>query len=426
MRFLIIEEQLRDSCSHHLQYFRTIQEAARARQIEVVIASNREYEDKTLKGVRPVFNDLSRLSSRDAGNRWQRHKALLWNICVNSLALRRLLLSEGHFDRVLCLTTWWPQLFSLWLTNCMTVGNVPPVILLFVNYPRVGEPVEPALRWVSLFVKLLGSKISIYAETSYAQRSWSAFLDQQVGYLVHPASAGEKEKDGSLHSSHNSSLIRNLSSKKKKRERLSPRHCTSSNIDLSLVSSDRNALVFGFYGFARHEQGVDVLMSALKNLKAKGELRAHFRILWPRAFRMPDGTELDPAAFSNLAPEVKILHNPIGPTEYNRILVETDWLVLPYRKKSYEGRCSQISVEACVTGIPGIYTRGTDLEKVFKGYGAGIGVEEGNAVELAEAIRLAVKDNKVFRRLAINRRKKARENFSGRKFIEQICDGTQC
>jgi len=135
----------------------------------------------------------------------------------------------------------------------MAFGNLPPLLFLFINFSRVDEPAEPALRLVNPFVKLLGSKKSICAETSYAQRSWSAFLEQQVCYLVHPACAGEKEneKDRELDSSHNNSLIKQMSIQDKKPEFLSMRQCTSIYNELNLTLSETNAFVFGSYGFAR-------------------------------------------------------------------------------------------------------------------------------------------------------------------------------
>lgn len=186
------------------------------------------------------------------------------------------------------------------------------------------------------------------------------------------------------------------------------------------ASSKAKPLLFGFYGFARHEQGVDVLMEALEILQRRGEMNAEFRVLWPQGFRLPDGRWLERSLFEHLAPAVVFLDRPIDPEEYLQVLADTDWLLLPYRINSYEGRRSRISVEACILGIPAVYTRGTDLEDVFGTHGAGISVAEENPEALAEAIRVAVNEHDTFRRQALERRAQAQEFYSGQRFIEQI------
>jgi glycosyltransferase involved in cell wall biosynthesis len=179
-------------------------------------------------------------------------------------------------------------------------------------------------------------------------------------------------------------------------------------------------LVFGFYGFARHEQGVDVLMRALEILKDQGEWESEFRIVWPQAFQMPDGSWLEPKMFEHLKERVRFFEKPLSPQEYQEQLSETDWLLLPYRVGSYQGRCSRISIEACVMGIPVIYTNGTDLEEVVANHGAGIGVPEEDADALANAIRLALEENRAFKEKAVVKQVHARAIFSGRYFLEAI------
>jgi glycosyltransferase involved in cell wall biosynthesis len=188
----------------------------------------------------------------------------------------------------------------------------------------------------------------------------------------------------------------------------------------STLDAPAKPVVFGFYGFARHEQGVDVLMRALEILKDKGELNAEFRIVWSTAFQMPDGSWMDRNMFAHLGPNVRFCARPLLPDEFLEALAETDWLVLPYRVSSYEGRCSRISVEACVLGIPAIYTEGTDLEDVISRHGAGFGVPPENAEELSHAILKAEKLVEIFKRKSLAQRTGARRNFSGKFFLNEI------
>jgi glycosyltransferase involved in cell wall biosynthesis len=193
-----------------------------------------------------------------------------------------------------------------------------------------------------------------------------------------------------------------------------------SGCSLSDSYKSSKPLVFGFYGFARHEQGVDVLMRALEILKSRGELISEFRIVWPQAFRMPDGSLLGPKMFEHLKDKVRFFEKSLSPQEYQEQLSETDWLVLPYRVGSYEGRCSRISIEACVMGIPVIYTNGTDLEEVVSNHGAGIGVPEEDAEALANAIFFALKNHGQFKKMAVGKMESARTTFSGASFVEQV------
>ena len=404
MRLLIVEEQLRDARSHHLQYLRTIRNAALQSGVDVVVAANVDFAELKNFAFRaePVLSDLSRLASSGAGGRWQRHGKLAWNILANAGAVRRLILSLGPFDSVLCLTAWWPQLAMLLISKRGMFGKLPPIGLLFVNYPKMGKPVNAQFQLVRLLVRLLGKNVTLFAETKYARQAWEEFLGRPVHYVVHPVEAARPPEENA---------------EKRKAEMMKRPDAGPSTLD---TSSAGKPLVFGFYGFARHEQGVDVLMRALEILKEKRELNAEFRIVWPMAFQMPDGSWMDREMFGHLGPNVRFFENPLSPEDYLRELSETDWLILPYRVGSYEGRCSRISIEACVVGIPVIYTHRTDLEEVVRSHGEGIGVPEEDAGALSAAIRLTIQENRVIQEKAAAKQAGARVNFSGMQFLEEL------
>jgi glycosyltransferase involved in cell wall biosynthesis len=402
MRFLIVEEQLRDASSHHLQYLRTIRDAAMERNIEVTIAANVSFskEHQSLLSAKPVLQDLSRISANRSS--FSKHTTLMRNTWANASAVSQLVNNEGPFDRVLCLTSWWPQVASLLVAKWRMVGKLPPLGLLFVNYPQLGERGSAQLRLVRRLVWMLGDDVRIFAETKFAQRSWAKFLGRPVDYVVHPVAAEGRELAPVAVISPELGLCENYAA------------------DCNTTSSSRKTVVFGTYGFARHEQGIDVLMLALEILQRRGELTGDFRVLWPQGFRLPDGSWMDRQMFGDLGPNVQFLESPLSPVEYRQALAETDWLILPYRSSSYEGRCSRVSIEACVMGIPVIYTRGTDLEAVVTAHGAGIGVSEEDPAALADAIRVALLDNDRFQGEARDRRPSAKNYFSGHRFIEQL------
>jgi glycosyltransferase involved in cell wall biosynthesis len=403
MKLLILEDQLVDDRSHHLQYLCTIACAAKAKKFELKIAANLEFSGETtvLAGACPLLTDLSRLSAKRLS--LKKCSTLIRNIWANASTVSRLINKEGPFDRIMCLTSWWPQLVSLLVAKWRMAGKLPPFILLFVSYPRIGERPRAQFYLVRRLVKMLGDDVTLFAETRYAQRAWAEFLGRPVAYVVHPVAFVPTDQiDAGLNRLH--SMNRDW------RGSESP-----------LTASSKRPLVFGFYGFARHEQGVDVLMRALELLKGQEHLNAEFRVLWPQGFHMPDGTWLERSMFYHLGPNVRFIEHPLSPTEYQQALADTDWLVLPYRSNSYKGRCSRVSIEACVMGIPVIYSKGTDLEAVIAAHGVGIGVEEEDPKSLSDAILAAIKDHQSFRQQALMRRPNAQEVFSGRRFVQQIC-----
>jgi glycosyltransferase involved in cell wall biosynthesis len=242
----------------------------------------------------------------------------------------------------------------------------------------------------------------VFAETRYARLAWEEFLGVPVSYVVHPVEVVKPKEENA---------------DKQISEILKRRDADCSALD---ASAPAKRVVFGFYGFARHEQGVDVLMRALEILKEKEELNAEFRIVWPKAFQMPDGSWMDREMFGHLGANVRFYENPLSPEGYLRELAETDWLVLPYRVASYEGRCSRISIEACVMGIPVIYTKGTDLEEVVRSHGEGIGAPEEDANKLADAILMAIRKNPAFKKKAVFKQAYAQADFSGNIFLGAI------
>ena len=161
-------------------------------------------------------------------------------------------------------------------------------------------------------------------------------------------------------------------------------------------------------------------MRALEILKNQGQFNAEFRIAWPKPFQMPDGSWMDSKMFAHMGSRVRFFDHSLSPDEYLQALADADWLILPYRVASYEGRCSRISIEACVMGIPVIYTQNTDLEKVVYEFGSGIPVCEEQPEDLVVAIRMAVTENLLWQIKALEKRIAAQLYFSGQSFVKEV------
>ena len=465
MRLLIVEEQLADFRSHHFQYQMAIAEGARELGVQVnLLCNERAKGDMTGEGSRrmeagsrrrtgegnepsairskaaegggggtklemqPVLRTISGLSmggEEGIANRPKRFLVLAGNLLANVWTLRRILLNSPRYDLVLCPTAWIPQIMMFAFMSFVLGQKFGPLALLFVRYPKLG-PQQPrsfraAKRWIDILFAV-HPETRILAETAYARKSWEELLGRPVEYVVHPVEAiadrgfaerlNEPEaaaEDGLLLADGRSpSSLRNSAATSK------------STADASLRDIPARPIIFGFYGFARHEQGIDVLMSALEKLQERGELTSEFRIVWPKGFYLPDGTWLEKEAFSHLPENVRIFSKPFDPAGYRQMMFETDWLVLPYRCASYEGRCSRIVIEACSFGIPVIYTKGTDLETVVDEHGAGIGINENNADDLTNAILQAEQNNPDFQSEAKQKCDSARKAYSADRFLNKL------
>lgn len=138
-------------------------------------------------------------------------------------------------------------------------------------------------------------------------------------------------------------------------------------------------------GPARLEKGIDVLQEAILHLP---DLNVKFIIQWNMEIFLLDGTQLKPEPA--LSQKVVFLTSALSSEEYDDYMSQTDCMVLPYHRQSYYARISGVGVEAATAGIPIIFTKDTWMEDAVSQYGAGIGIEDKNALDLAEKIELMV------------------------------------
>ena len=456
-KLLILEEQLSDAKSHHFSYYKCILSAARNAGVETALYVNKRAEESVCRSLQamPVLLTMAGLSASGAArvkNRCLRFCMLVKNLIGNLFICRSALNSFQKTDTLLCLSTWIPHVILFVFLAILAGRKMPKVGLLFVWYPKLGGKPANSFLLVRLLVQLLHRihrETFIFAETTYAQKAWQEFLGLPVRYVVHPVEVAElaeenaeKLKEGGA-TNHTKTHERGeagpcldkpsgdafsnpfTSELAPDSENTSPtcsESCTAPSpaTTYSPLATSASPLVFGFYGFARHEQGVDVLMRALEILKSQGVWMSEFRIVWPEAFQMPDGSWLEPKMFEHLNDKVRFFEKALSPLEYLKQLSETDWLVLPYRVRSYQGRCSRISIEASVLGIPVIYSKGTDLEEVITKHGAGIPVSQENPEDLSDSICKAATENLGWKSNALDKRMAARHYFSGRSFIDEI------
>ena len=462
LNILILEEQLYNTNSHHYNYYSSILAGAAAVGVQLRIIANRQASESVktrLGGEGRLFTMAGLSANREehVGNKFWRSVLLFRNLIGNFFICRSLISSQKRLDAVLCLSTWVPHVI-LFVFLALGLGRkMPKVVLLFVWYPKLGAKPSKSFQAVRFLLHLLRKihpETFVFAETKYAQRAWQEFLGFPVSYVVHPVEPAELATEnaeklesetlkaesttdytdghgcrdaGPCLDKPSGAAFSNPSASELAPdfENTSPTCsaiCTSTSPAASYppLATSASPIVFGFYGFARHEQGVDVLMRALEILKSRGEWESEFRIVWPQAFQMPDGSWLEPKMFEHLKDKVRFFEKALSPQEYQEQLSETDWLVLPYRVGSYEGRCSRISIEACVMGIPVVYSHGTDLEEVISNHGAGIGVPEEDAGALTDSFIQAKENNLYYINKAKSKRNDAQQFFKGEKFVLDI------
>lgn len=179
------------------------------------------------------------------------------------------------------------------------------------------------------------------------------------------------------------------------------------------------AVVISCLGPARLEKGIDILQQAILHLLTnKPALNAKFIIQWNRDIFNIDGSKVERYSELERSDKVQFLTSDLSSEEYNHYLTTSDCIILPYRRQGYYTRLSGIAVEAAMLGIPIIYTKDTWLEDAVSEYGAGLGVENENYLDLAEKIDLMVSDIDKYQSEAIKKSLLARNYHSQDNFLQ--------
>lgn len=381
-KVLILEDQLRARNSHHFEYLSGIMAGAGERGWDATILCQKGASADITENLRvePLLEGLSGESLQSVPGAFRRKTALIRRMLENMRTLSRKIGREGPYEKVLVPTAWFPQIATLLPALLLHGEKIRLLCLIFVHYePDIEKPSLQfrAIGWMLRLLQRMNRPFRVFAETSAARATLQEFLGVPVTELPHAVPAPMSSSS----------------------------HAAGSRP------------VFGFYGFARHEQGADVLLNALKKLVSDGTFpEADFHFVWPRGFRLPDGQWIDPDSAPELHGKVTFHRQPLVGDRYREMLARTDWIVLPYRSGSYAGRCSRVSIEACCLGIPGIYTTGTHLAEVFQRFGSGLAVRENDPEALAAVILEAFHGTAAFRSRADARIAPAREFFSPAAF----------
>jgi glycosyltransferase involved in cell wall biosynthesis len=186
--------------------------------------------------------------------------------------------------------------------------------------------------------------------------------------------------------------------------------------------SENAPVTFSCLGPARIEKGIDVLQAAIRKVFDRApQLDVRFVIQWNVPIIVgAGGAVLAPDPQLAADRRVTIIGRDLDSAAYSRLIIETDCMILPYRRESYFARISGVAVEAMTAGIPILYTRDTWMADAVSRMGAGLAVEDGDANDLASKVIALAGEIAAFKRRAVAQTKIARQYYSPDQFLEKL------
>ena len=172
-------------------------------------------------------------------------------------------------------------------------------------------------------------------------------------------------------------------------------------------------------GPARYEKGGDLLCAAVIQFRERyPQANVKFIIQWNDELTAPDGSQFERAEILKNDPNVLFLNRALSSEDYLKYFMETDCMILPYRRQSYHSRLSGIAIEAFIAGIPVIFTRDTWIEDAVSKFGVGLGIENENIQDLVEKIKIMAAQIDDFKKEALKKAPSAQAAHSPEKFME--------
>ncbi|MDX2110988.1 MAG: glycosyltransferase [Verrucomicrobiota bacterium] len=366
MRYLIVEEALRDGRGHWPTYIGGIAAGLRSRGDSVDILAHRHASADLLRQLHAI-PCLRKSCWED-----QQSQGMVGGLRHNASFQRDLagyLQRTARYDWVMALTV---RLQHLAAFACLarkgTQCRQTQFLLLFVQgfgqYAGDGSPVVFPRSGSTLFARLcfrlmrpavMAGRIHLAAETVGMQTEMERFTGLPWALFPHPVEFSASAKQ-------------------------------------SVITSSRSGTVtITCPGFARHEKGSDLLQEAIKQmLSGAGAEQLRFVLQWPTPFALPDGRLLGPDPVLLSDSRVTFLNHSLNATDYDQLLDMSDLVVLPYRRHAYHNRVSRVAIEAASRGIPLVYTSGTWSGEVAALSGAGVEIAKETVPATVEALRQAI------------------------------------
>ncbi len=394
MKWLVVEDALRDKKGHWFEYLSTFDRELRAMGDDVTILADRSAEPFILQQLRarPVLPDSiwHRMGDRaGALRRYLRVPAHGWK---TYRAVRNYLRNGEKYDVIFVPTALVHHLLGwVWLIKGVLKKMPGRVLLFFPNTPIQLDTKTDIASWqpaptAKLFNRLIRSlknevaqnRVTLGAETHPMHDALTRLTGVPFTYFPHPVHVGQ-------HSN------------------FSPRSATKAD-----------PLTFSSFGSARNEKGSDILIAAVDEYcRRYPDSRVRF---------VMQSVEGNAGLWVRLKnhPKVRLIPNYFNSGEYNRYLAQTDVLLLPYRRSSYGLRVSRVVIEAMVRGIPVITTRKTTLEDQAREFGAAVFCEDENTNSLVEAMHEMEQKFDQLKEQAEKLKVSAQEHFMVREFRRRL------
>ncbi|PWU09041.1 MAG: hypothetical protein C5B50_28240 [Verrucomicrobia bacterium] len=419
MRWLIVEDALRDRKGHWLEYVATISDGLRALGDEVTVLADRKAEPFVVERLRakPILPKSIWHRMGQEKSRFVRYGRVPIHALATWWAMSRYLRKNSPGDIIFVPTVTVHHLlgWTLLLGRLLRTTEAK-VLLFFINLPVRHDPGSGRPAWISsptakLMNRLLqrmapairSGRVVLGAEPPAMQSALAELTGQKVIYLPQPVPDCESAVCGAQNpcmdtfASDQKSKIHNLKSK------------------------IENGLLMACYGAARGEKGSDILQEAIgRYLQEFPDSRARFALQWIEDFENERGQRVQKDAALVSDSRVEYVTNYFKNGEYPEQLKHTDVLLLPYRLSSYRLRGSRVALEGMTMGIPLVVTGGSSFAGQMENFGAGLCSEDGDVASLTAAIRQMELQFEALKAKAMARKSAAQEEFSVSRFRQVL------
>jgi glycosyltransferase involved in cell wall biosynthesis len=397
-RLLIAEEALKDHHGHWFSYARRVAEFNQAEGVTVEVAAHADVQ-RDLEWslpVHPLFETSYWDGSYPTFERPKRQRREI--LRANRRAyheLARHFERSDRYDLVFAPSVIAHQLLAWWAILCRFPRKIGRAVLLL----RFGAS-EP------------------HAVPGYAINEWNVHFLVRCLYLFRPLVWIGRVR----FATDSEALARHYRALTGLRFTVMPSPQRCAPPDPSAEVADRAPLRFASLGPAQFIKGTDVLLEAIRLLRADPPpVPIRFVVHWPIPEAVAHGRDpLRPDEELAASGWVDYVRRTLSAEEYDDLLRSSDCVLLPYRAEAYGLRTSGVAVEAATAGVPMIVIAGTTLEEELRAHGAGLVARDGSARDLADRIREFAADAKTYRERARERAAIAQEHHSPERFQDLL------
>jgi glycosyltransferase involved in cell wall biosynthesis len=360
MRWLIVEDALRDRKGHWLEWVTTFNHGFRELGDSVTVLADSEVEKDIRESLqaeailpRSIWHRLG-----DGSGPLTRYSRVFTHNLETWRVMDRYLRDHPDFDAIFVPTV---SVHHLWawvrLIKGVLRSRKTKVLLFFLTFPasidskgNVVSDGSPTARLLVSLMRSIGAevrdgKVVLGVETKAMRKAWERLTGIPFVWFPQPVATA----------------VRN-------------------------ARRSGEWIEMACFGAARAEKGSEILQEAIEmHLHQFPSSRARFTVQWIDDFQAGGKLAVKSAMLQNNS-RMRFVTRYFGDGEYAKYLTGTDVMLLPYRLASYGLRGSRVVLEAAVNSIPVVVTRGTTLASVAEDMGTGVLCEDGDARSLACAI----------------------------------------